>query len=82
LSEMQERCDYGSSVIVKTISGLDSNESLWIEIENELNLSYPCTVGPIGFIIGTELSVSREFNVVDSDGESSCRNCSESSFCT
>jgi hypothetical protein len=28
LSEMQERCDYGSSVIVKTISGLDSNESL------------------------------------------------------
>jgi hypothetical protein len=65
LREVYERCDDGSSVIVKRISGIDSKESLLIEIENGFNLFHPCIFVPIGFIFGGESSLSRELNIVE-----------------
>jgi serine/threonine protein kinase len=59
-----ERCDDGSSVIVKSVHGLKSNETLRIEIENLLNLYHPCILSPIGFIIGRELTISEELRIV------------------
>jgi hypothetical protein len=64
-NEMYQRCDDGSSVIVKSISGLESKESLLIEIENLLNLSHPCILGPIGFILEGDWSVSRLLKIVE-----------------
>jgi serine/threonine protein kinase len=54
-------------VIVNSKNGIESKESLMHEIENELNLSHPCILSPIGFIFGpesSELTVSGELKIV------------------
>jgi serine/threonine protein kinase len=56
-------------MIIKTISGLESKESLRIEIEKRLNLSHPCILGPIGFISGTESTKSGELKLVKFSSE-------------
>jgi serine/threonine protein kinase len=61
-------------VIVNSKNGFESKESLKIEIENQLNLSHPCILSPIGFIFGSELresTVSRELKIVGLYSESS-----------
>jgi hypothetical protein len=67
LSEIYERYDDGSMVTVNSKDGLESTDSLKIELEKLMNLCHPCIVGPIGFISGTKLSelrVSEEFKIV------------------
>jgi hypothetical protein len=67
LSEMYERSEDGSLVIVNSMNGFESKESLIVEIEHQLNLSHPCILSPIGFIFGpelTDLTVSSELKIV------------------
>jgi serine/threonine protein kinase len=64
LSEIYQRCEDGSSVIVKSVNGMNSTEGLKNEIENLLNLSHPCILSPIGFIIGRESRMSEDFKIV------------------
>jgi serine/threonine protein kinase len=63
-NEIYERCEDGSSMIVKRISGMKSMERLKIEVEQQLNLSHPCILGPIGFIFDPEARMSRELKIV------------------
>jgi hypothetical protein len=37
---------------------------MMIEIENQLNLSHPCILSPIGFIFGPDLTISGELKIV------------------
>jgi hypothetical protein len=60
LSEMHERSEDGSLVIVNSKNGFESKESLKIKIENQLNLSHPCILSPVGFIFSPELTESTE----------------------
>jgi hypothetical protein len=64
LSEMYERSEDGSLVIVRSKNGFESKKSLMIEIENQLNLSHPCILSPIGFVFGPDLTISRELKIV------------------
>jgi serine/threonine protein kinase len=51
-------------VIVNSTEGFESKESLKIEIENQLNLCHPCIFSPIGFIFGSDLTISGELKIV------------------
>jgi serine/threonine protein kinase len=64
LREKYPRCEDGLSVLVKSVNGLKSTESLRIEIEHLLNLFHPCILSPIGFIIGGESTISKELKIV------------------
>jgi hypothetical protein len=64
LSEKYERCDDGSSVIVKSVNGLKLNECFRITIENLLNLCHPCILSLIGFIIRRAPTISEELQIV------------------
>jgi serine/threonine protein kinase len=74
LSEMYERSEDGSLVIVNSKNRFESKENLIIEIENQLNLSHSCILSPIGFIFGPEsreLTVSGELKIVELYSEGS-----------
>jgi serine/threonine protein kinase len=64
LREMYERSEDGSMVIANSKNGIESKESLKIEIENQLNLSHPCILSPIGFIFRPDLTISGELKIV------------------
>jgi hypothetical protein len=64
LSEIYERNEDGSLVIVNSKNGFDSKESLAVEIENLLNLFHPCILSPIGFIFGQDSTISGELKIV------------------
>jgi serine/threonine protein kinase len=64
---MYERSEDGSLVIVNSKNGFESKESLIHEIENELNLSHPCILSPIGFVFEpalTDSTKSSELKIV------------------
>jgi serine/threonine protein kinase len=63
-NEIYQRSEDGSSMIVKTISGMKSKESLRMIIENQLTLSHPCIHAPIAFIFGTDSTKSGEVKIV------------------
>jgi hypothetical protein len=63
-SEMYRRCEDDSLVIVNSMNGFESKESLMVEIEIQLNLCHPCILSPIGFIFGPELTISGELKIV------------------
>jgi hypothetical protein len=63
-SEIYRRYEDDSLVIVNSKNGFGSKESLIIEIENQLNLSHPCILSPIGFIFGRDLTISGELKIV------------------
>jgi serine/threonine protein kinase len=72
LSEKYQRCEDGISVVVKSVIGLKSMESLRNEIETLLKLCHPCIFSPIGFIIGGESPISEDLKIVQfyAEGES------------
>jgi serine/threonine protein kinase len=63
-SDIYHRSEDNSLMIVKSKSVWESQARLKIEIENQLNLCHPCILTPIGFIFGSESSVSGELQIV------------------